>query len=504
MAKLDNRADVDRLKQILTEGWNRILREVPDERVYAFGIYTDECGQSMFAFLLGEKGLERVAKKYIDKGIYTGDSAAKKLRWSTADSPYQAILLKTVHGFNDRPEIYGLAPTAAAREIHYRLTAGYTALRELDEQGLFGTGAKREDITLYIEGGDVNRPWILKWAKKLNPPSVFKPFAKIGTPDEMMGTFTEFGTKKVYDTDQYALSADAGSSPASTQYQLFLFDTTVPKQLFAKALPTKQDYAALGGVSMSGDGKVIAVIPFGGGAHCSEFFIVSGEKGEMVKTVALESRPSAVAVSPTGSWIAITDQSGALNLFDPTGSLLGSHSGHAGWPRGIAVSSNGEMLATGDSKSLIVWDTGNWSKQHKLMLPIDDVNFDPTGQFLAGCCTYPGKGVKPKSAVILDVKTGTVAREVVVDGYQIQLARFSPDGRYLACAMRLDTEEYSGTNTSALVEIESGKVVDRLKADFEQVRDFAFLPHRNEIAVAVFGHTRRPLVLWQPQGLRPA
>ena len=75
--------------------------------------------------------------------------------------------------------------------------------------------------------------------------------------------------------------------------------------------------------------------------------------------------------------------------------------------------------------------------------------------------------------------------------------------RHVACAMRADCEGYSGTNVCALVEFESGRVVDWLKSDFEQVRDFAFLPHRGEIAVAVFGHTRRPLVLWKCDTLQP-
>ena len=217
----------------------------------------------MFAFLLGEKGLERVTKKYVDKGTLNAATAAQELRWSTGDSPYETLLSANVHRFEDRPVIYELEPPAMAREVHYRLTAGCTALRELDEEGSSEAAAQREKITLYIEGGDVNREWILKWAKKLNPTSVYERFAKIGAPAEGVGTFTEFGSKKVYETKQFAQSADYRLIAACTYSQLFVFDTGGPKQLYAKALPDKKDYKSLGGVAMSGDGKIIAAIPFG-------------------------------------------------------------------------------------------------------------------------------------------------------------------------------------------------------------------------------------------------
>ena len=57
-------------------------------------------------------------------GFYDNLTAAENLRWSTADSPYVSVLFKSVYQFADRPDIYKLSPTAAAREVHYRLTDG--------------------------------------------------------------------------------------------------------------------------------------------------------------------------------------------------------------------------------------------------------------------------------------------------------------------------------------------------------------------------------------------
>ena len=78
MGKVDNRADIEPLKKMLRDGWNRILRKVPDEKVYAFGIYTNECAQSMSPFLLGEKGLQREA----EGSKFTGYFLCQQSAWS--------------------------------------------------------------------------------------------------------------------------------------------------------------------------------------------------------------------------------------------------------------------------------------------------------------------------------------------------------------------------------------------------------------------------------------
>jgi hypothetical protein len=164
--------------------------------------------------------------------------------------------------FRRAPRCVSLPSTATEREVRYRITAACSAIKELEGEGVFGTGEHRNAITLYIEGGDVDREWILKWAKKLNPPAVYKRFAKVGQPKGNAGTFTEFGTKKVYETTQYALTRDRRLVFAATQYYLFGFDTAGDlKQLFCKPLPSKSNYASLAGVGVSADGDLIAVIP---------------------------------------------------------------------------------------------------------------------------------------------------------------------------------------------------------------------------------------------------
>ena len=64
-----------------------------------------------------------------------------------------------------------------------------------------------------------------------------------------------------------------------------------------------------------------------------------------------------MAVARPASGSAVTDHAGSLNIFDPSGVLRALGAGHAHWPRGIAVSADAKLLATVDSRSVILWNT---------------------------------------------------------------------------------------------------------------------------------------------------
>jgi hypothetical protein len=51
--------------------------------------------------------------------------------------------------------------------------AAIAALKDLDAQGLFGTGSERERLLLIIATEDTPKDWSKESARKLNPPAVF-------------------------------------------------------------------------------------------------------------------------------------------------------------------------------------------------------------------------------------------------------------------------------------------------------------------------------------------
>ena len=163
-------------------------------------------------------------------------------------------------------------------------------------------------------GGDVNDEWLNKWAKKLNPPAVFTKFKGRGDqPPAPIGTVTEFGTKKVYQTSRYATTADAtrvvaASSPrrrrvvAASNYHLFLFDTTGGmEQLLSRQLPSRSDAEVVWDVATSGDGALTAVTLFGSGPARRNVCLLSGAKWQDVATGRGWRGPTVTARSACGT-----------------------------------------------------------------------------------------------------------------------------------------------------------------------------------------------------------
>jgi hypothetical protein len=48
-----------------------------------------------------------------------------------------------------------------------------------------------------------------------------------------------------------------------------------------------------------------------------------------------------------------------------------------------------------------------------------------------------------------------------------------------------------------LFDVADGRLIDKLRGPFQTIEDFVFLPERNAIAFAAYGHTLRPLTMWQ-------
>ena len=321
----------------------------------------------------------------------------------------------------------------------------------------------------------------------------------------------EFGTKKVYETSRYAASADATRLVTASNYHLFLFDTTGPmKQLASRQLPDRSNAQVVSDVATSADAGLTAATLFGGGTDRKSVWLMSGSKLAVVTPVPMPADPTAVAVDPAGGWVAIGCGNGSAAIVDPSGrrvtQLLDPH-GREHYHSDLAVSPDGSLLAWANGQGTVhVWDTADWSARPAIRDRADGVSFDPLGRCVITTLHYthlPPKAMRARErlARVFDAATGQLVRDVAVPGFCIARAVFSPGGRRIACALKVDSKKWAGVDEVALVNGESGRMLDRLKANFESVNDLAFLPHRGEIAVAVFGHTRRPLVLWKPKGL---
>lgn len=94
-------------------------------------------------------------------------------RWDLADSPFAIVgerwLSQTEPAFRERDTMDELTPLAWQAEFRTRLASMEAALRELDDAGLFGTGAERATVLLLValmppDDSDTG------FARRLNPP----------------------------------------------------------------------------------------------------------------------------------------------------------------------------------------------------------------------------------------------------------------------------------------------------------------------------------------------
>ena len=119
-----------------------------------------------------EEALEDAVKNEFDI-----EDARKGLKWSYSDSP--GFCYGDEH-FGDVRKLFAMRPGidsihSAAWEAEYelRLRAMETAMRNLDEQGLFGTGERRLNIVVNVEVMPPDYTNTQR-AKRLNPPEAIR------------------------------------------------------------------------------------------------------------------------------------------------------------------------------------------------------------------------------------------------------------------------------------------------------------------------------------------
>jgi WD40 repeat protein len=484
--------------------WDYLRTKYPSERFYAFGFHTTDIASYFSPFACGEEGLAKVAADYAPRGDESRlERKRADLRWSIPDSPYgkemDGIATHIEAELARRPDPDTLDEIPLAREIRARTNAAVAALKSLDSEGLFGVLEARSKITIFIErDGD----FVREWAKKLNPPGVYAAFEKIGAI-EPIGTFTQFGTKKVDETKHLAVSADRRLVAAATDYWACLFDVVAMKQLFCRRIPNGKDYSDIIDIAISDDGKTIAV------AANDWLSILRGQDWKEQLDVRLDSRPWVLAMAPDASWFAIAGHDTKITIFDSNGGHTRSLEAHISYVRKIDVSADGSLLAAIDAQAGVqIWNTRDWSLHRHLKVSGDEVRFDPSGRFVI--TTWPaGTGIsgqrlrlvhgspskRTQVLPIWEIDSGELVRELTLPGYRFQSAAFSPDGKMIVASIH--PMKMIPNEDAVLFDVTTGNVLNRLRGDFRAITDFMFLPARNAIAFAARGFTLRPLTLWE-------
>jgi hypothetical protein len=161
----------DAIREAARQAFGAVRSANPREYFYYFALVTTGDALRPGPSACSLEGLERVLDRYRAKGSTYG---ADVLRWSEADSPYH------LHGdehFRDVEALFRcegdhrtLPDATYEEEVARRFQAMEDALRELDREGVFGTGAKRHGVVINVVApGEEDEDAILVRAARLNP-----------------------------------------------------------------------------------------------------------------------------------------------------------------------------------------------------------------------------------------------------------------------------------------------------------------------------------------------
>ena len=162
-----------------------------NESFYVFALYTTGDLAYIVPTASTEEGLTIAAQKYSKLNNYRNfsiEELRERLRWSPCDSPLhvegEEYFLEVNNLVSNVPLILDAIPTEESWSefddfVDRFLGVCIKVLKQLDNEGIFGEGEKRNSAVINILMGDQSDEERLKFAKILNPSSIYNHFEQV-------------------------------------------------------------------------------------------------------------------------------------------------------------------------------------------------------------------------------------------------------------------------------------------------------------------------------------
>lgn len=163
------------VREAARSAFTAILVQHAGETFYCFSLNTNDSVQFLYASAGSEEQLQRfienkqVNDSEVDDWRFTPDVTYQEFdQFTTVDA-----ILKSADRLADDMDLESEEFQQLQSQLFTAIVDGFA---DLDNEGFFGVGAERENVTLFIDG-DLDRYFMLSLAKQLNPPSVYQRFA---------------------------------------------------------------------------------------------------------------------------------------------------------------------------------------------------------------------------------------------------------------------------------------------------------------------------------------
>lgn len=212
---------------------------------------------------------------------------------------------------------------------------------------------------------------------------------------------------------------------------------------------------------------------------------------ELVSTPGFRVPLRGVAFTPDGKQLVAGDLDGMVKVWDVENRWERSLASHGAQLYGVAVSPDGNTIASVGSETVRIWDTATLTEKRQFVRPpwrhvFDNVSFSADGDLVA-----TGGLQGPQ---LYSIGTGAASKVKWADTGQIRCVAFAPGpGRILAAGGGVDS-------AIRIFSAETGKLLQKLHppvSETDSVYSLAFSPDGKYMAS---GHLDGRIVLWQWNG----